>query len=349
MALTDTASQTKTDTSRGRRLLDGLDVSAKLLGAIAVVWVANSANNFQGNLNKSTRESQERLTGLTLQSQREQAASSLRAAMFSSLIQPFAGPQKDAEIPVDREQLLAELLVLNFSEDFESKPLLERVDLRLAAHPPGKSEGVNVSEPPREALRSIARRVADRQISSLAWDSTPATGGERGCAIYWLNVNARAEAAPAPNDGACTIDTTLGQRVAVQSPDRKSTLEIWVLEPNWDNETVKLSINARSMVPGDKNQRSDTISYGFTLTWFDLPLTDNTILPNGNRFAVNLRAISKDQGGLSLRVIWFPDRFFTSREHPLGYRQILDYLGPTTGAQNSPPGSQPAGGANGGK
>ena len=347
MVTTDSASQTKADTSRGRRLLDGLDVSAKLLGAMAVVWVAHSANSFQRDINESMRLSQERLTGLTLQSQREQAASSLRAAMFSSLIQPFAGPQKNAQIPVDQEQLLAELLVLNFSEDFESKPLLERVDLRLAMNPPARSERVNVSEEPREALRSIARRVADRQISSLAWDSIPSGAKDHGCEIYWLNVSARPAASPAPNEGGCTIEAGFGQRIVAQSPDRKSTLEMWIQEPDWDNETVPVSLNARSLVPDEKSGHLDTVAYSFTLTWFDLPLTDNTILSNGNRFAVNLRAVSKAQGGLSLRVIWFPERFFTSREHPIDYRKILDYLETTSGAPESSGRSQGAGAPNG--
>ena len=69
---------------------------------------------------------QSRLTGVSIQSQREQAESQLRAGMFSSLISPIGGAQSsDKPMPADREMLLAELLALNFNENFEMKPLME--------------------------------------------------------------------------------------------------------------------------------------------------------------------------------------------------------------------------------
>ena len=84
--------------SKGR-LLDWLDAIAKLVGAAAVLAVALIANSFQG-----------RLTGVSLQSQREQAESQLRANMFSSLIGPIAGPQTNGKaLSPDREQLIAQL------------------------------------------------------------------------------------------------------------------------------------------------------------------------------------------------------------------------------------------------
>src|SRR5690348_1681018 len=75
-------------------VLDWLDVLAKLLGAAAVVAVAVIANTFQS-----------RVTGVSIQSQREQAESQLRASMFSSLIGPIAGPQSGKVISADRETL----------------------------------------------------------------------------------------------------------------------------------------------------------------------------------------------------------------------------------------------------
>ena len=180
----------KSGDRQGARLLEWLDVSAKLLGALAVVVVAYTANNFQSRMNESIQINQNRMTGLTLQSQREQAGSQLRAAMFGSLIQPFIAIERGAVIPVDREQLLAELLVLNFNEDFDSKPLMERVDRRLASEPPPKDAGGDVSQTPRGALRSMARRVADRQISSLSWDRAQTAPSVHGCEVYWLNLTA---------------------------------------------------------------------------------------------------------------------------------------------------------------
>jgi hypothetical protein len=133
------------------RLLDWLEVLAKLVGASAVLVVALFANSLQS-----------RLTGVSIQSQREQAESQLRAGMFNSLISPIAGPQTgDKPMPPDREVILTELLMLNFNENFEMKPLMEHAIKGLAAEKAANpKDGVD----PREALWSIARRIAERQV-----------------------------------------------------------------------------------------------------------------------------------------------------------------------------------------
>jgi len=134
------------------RVLDWVEALAKLIGASAVVLVALYANSLQS-----------RLTGVSIQSQREQAESQLRASMFNSLISPIAGPQRgDQPIPVDRELILTELLALNFNENFEMKPLMEDSVKRLGAEKKDKQ-----GEDPREPLWSIARRIAERQKAAI--------------------------------------------------------------------------------------------------------------------------------------------------------------------------------------
>jgi hypothetical protein len=84
--------------------------------------------------------------------------------MFNSLISPIAGPQ-NGPMPVDREVILTELLALNFNENFEMKPLMEDAIKRLAERKAVKTKD---AEDPREALWSIARRIAERQKASIA-------------------------------------------------------------------------------------------------------------------------------------------------------------------------------------
>src|SRR5436190_8297810 len=136
------------------RVLDWLEVLAKLIGASAVVLVALFANSLQS-----------RLTGVSIQSQREQAESQLRASMFNSLISPIAGPQTaDKPIPADREVILTELLALNFNENFEMKPLMDDAIKRLSLERNAKPKD---AEDPREALWAISRRMADRQTAAI--------------------------------------------------------------------------------------------------------------------------------------------------------------------------------------
>src|SRR5215472_11703705 len=102
------AEQAPTPARSKTRILDWIEALAKLIGASAVVLVALFANSLQS-----------RLTGVSIQSQREQAESQLRASMFNSLISPIAGPQQNGKpMPADRELLLTELLALNFNENF---------------------------------------------------------------------------------------------------------------------------------------------------------------------------------------------------------------------------------------
>src|SRR5436190_4779557 len=112
------------------RILEWLEVLAKLLGASAVLVVAFLANSLQS-----------RLTGVSIQSQREQAESQLRAGMFGSLIGPLGGPENNKPIAADRELLLTELLALNFNESFDMKPLMEHADRRIAEEFKGKTDG----------------------------------------------------------------------------------------------------------------------------------------------------------------------------------------------------------------
>jgi len=67
------------------------------------------------------------------------------------------------------------------------------------------------------------------------------------------------------------------------------------------------------------------------LTWFDFPLTDNLRLPDGNRFAVTLRAMH-DDSTLALKVVWFPKAYFTPRERPMDYGSMAREVGIPTGS-----------------
>src|SRR5712692_1611654 len=142
------------------RILDWLEVLAKLLGASAVLVVALFANSLQS-----------KLTGISIQSQREQAESQLRASMFNSLISPIVGSQTGGKpIPADREELMAKLLALNFHENFELKPLLEDASTKLEKEAASKKNTPPDAPDAREHLWSVARRIAERQKASIAWE-----------------------------------------------------------------------------------------------------------------------------------------------------------------------------------
>ncbi len=286
-------------------ILKILDTIAKLLAAGAVVAVTFIANSYQS-----------KMTGLSLLSQREQAETQLRATMFSNLISPIAGPHKEsAEITPEREKLLVEILALNFHENFELKPLLEHVNKRLA------------NEKERESLRSIARRIIDRQIASLLKEGA----GKDITELMFI------ESPQLPKDkkdkwqeeySKSLLKNKRGKQFgdfySVKSPDRIWIVDLTItgIDKKKDNVEVLYNIKSKS---------SEKIGRGFRLTPFDFPLTDNTLFADGNRFAVVLDSIDIDKSSkmktVALRLIWFPKDYFTPRERPINYANIRNKLG----------------------
>jgi hypothetical protein len=318
------------------RILEALEVIAKLIGASAVLVVALFANSLQS-----------RLTGVSIQSQREQAESQLRAGMFSSLISPIGGSQSgDKPMPADREMLLAELLALNFNENFEMKPLMEDAVKRIVEERGTKTkDGVD----PREALWSIASRISERQNASIGrewyasesaqsskvpplaslfrpWKSA-ADSAVPGCKVYYLNLDARMDrhGEPVSPDADCQIKATFGDIVDMKSPDGNYALRMVAVHPDWENQTIRVS--SQPYLAKQKIPRSTDTQYNFTLSWLDLPLTDNTLLSDGNRYAAYLRTFYSDFQTVTVKVMWFPRGYFTPRERPLNYTEVQDLWG----------------------
>jgi hypothetical protein len=292
-------------------VLEIIDVIAKLTAASALVLGAIIANSYQS-----------KLTGTTILSQREQSETQLRASMFSSLIGPVIGPQKGDSMPADREELLVELLLLNFHEHFELKPLMLHADSRLAAKNV-KGMTRQQAQDAREELRSITRRVVAQQIADLIRESDPSQAQSQGCSIYLVSL--KVEPAENPGGGACQLFRSFEEVVRVESPDKKYTLSMVASNPDWVNETFTISVNLTTNTK-DEEQKYQDLAYNFVLSWFDLPLTDNTLLPDGNRFAFTLAAVMKGREA-TLRIIWFPKDYVTPRERPLDSRQYLQLVG----------------------
>jgi hypothetical protein len=292
-------------------ILEIIDVIAKVLAASALVLGAFIANSYQS-----------KLTGTTILSQREQSETQLRASMFSSLIDPVVGPRKGDSVPAEREALLVELLALNFHEHFELKPLLMHADQRLGAKQVDAMT-TQQAQAARESLRSIVRRVTTQQIASLLREDSSTQTQSQGCSIYLLNI--QAVASENQPGGACQISKPFEEVISVKSPDGKYTLNVVASNPDWENETFNVSVNLATNDPAEE-QRYQDLAYNFVLTWYDLPLTDNTLLPDGNRFAFSLAAVMNGKEA-TLRLNWFPKDYITPRERPLDYRQYLQLVG----------------------
>jgi hypothetical protein len=339
------------------------DALAKLIAAGAIVCAALVANTYQS-----------KMSTISLLSQRELAESQLRGTMFGDLIGPMVGGSKSTQIDLEREQLLVELMTLNFHEHFESKPLLLHVEKRIRDELSGQE-----SERALSSLVSIVRRVSDRQIATLMWEARDAHKAQ----IERLTFTSL-QPSPKPDlvIGPAEFDVlkhalpeSLQELVATPlrfprvcvSPDQRWKLEIILEAIDFDKSTVRVKIDLKLNAtgpPGDAKAaplsagmaRENTKPIEFQLTYYDLPLTDNTLLGDGNRFAVILENITRpsdipldpeqvrnlnaqwmvppDKGiqhveiaSAQLGLIWFPKEYFTPRERPINYAEFSKTIG----------------------
>jgi hypothetical protein len=328
-------------------LQDNADWMVKLTAAFVAVFVAIIANSYES-----------KMAAVSMFNQREQAESELRANMFSNLIDPIAGPKKDGDIGVKRLLLLTELLTLNFHEHFEFKPLLEYVDARLEEN---NETNATEIEQARSSLKSIARRIVDRQIASImqegsgkdrtiieevAFIQPPEMGDDNKTYVEHNFTSDMGDYVLHKKDGLWeTISEkekaySFGDRLTTMSPDKNWRLEISVSRFSSEKEeNVEIYLDLSKDDQGE-DATAKGLNKDFSLSRFDFPLTDNTLLSDGNRYAIVLDDVEdiifRNDSNASdtfktenvlLKVIWFPKNYFTPRERPIDYDKFLDKTG----------------------
>ena len=304
---------------------------------------------------------QQSLTASQLLTQRESGDTQIRAEMFKAITDRLMRPPKDGDVPPEQDALLAELLALNFHEHIELKPLMVDLDDRLEAR---IAEGQN-NDGARErqaALRSIARRVRARQTAMLV-DAKPVS--DPGAQLREVQAAGRVRYFSVTREGKrglrCSVPEKQGTSGCLRElmsddlPDPKRSMYVTLDEADWkrerfqvtlgvgkriemDDETLGRSTGAddcRESPTGEKGEEiePDVSPYNqaFTLTWFDLPLTDNTMLADGTRFSVFIDQVCRDAEdepqAVRLGLLYFPRDYFASRERPTNYRQLREKLG----------------------
>ncbi len=325
---------------------------------------------------------QDKTAATTIISQREQAESNLRATMFTSLINTvFTKNGNSKSMPIDHEVILLEMLALNFSENFEFKPLIIHVDevLEKELHSARGAEREYL-EKERRNLLSTSRKVVARQIAMLNSGNTDnektvsdrlfftdPTGDNNYLEIQRANykekiaftrISTSSEVAPVSTaSGAPSKDSPafeIHQEICLTSPDRHDLLLIDIDKALWSKHNFIVHVVANDISrhklwesPVKSSQswcreiatkavidpRYPTMDMNFTVTPFDFPLTDNTLLASGNRFAVTIESTHSSnirEGGFSnglpsnvvFEVIWFPKSYFTARERPINYSEF---------------------------
>lgn len=250
-----------------------------------------------------------------LMSQREQAESSLRSSMFTTILGQFFDPESAREpasvrgdIEEVTEQLLKlELLALNFGESLSLSPLFRQVNREITRLDSATED--SLLEDARDRLHSLAHRVSDWQLSALA-----ANGSEFRIEVPYEDPKQEISFPEYELYDVHELDgIRRGVRVVISRIDeiaRTVRINLHVVLINDDGSENGYEIPPRS----------------FSLDYFDFPMIDNTRLSGGHRFALVLgQAGPDDEGVRSVEAsgIFFEGMFTSQRDKPVFNEIVL--------------------------
>lgn len=315
---------------------------------------------------------QDKMSATTIISQREQAESNLRATMFNTLINTIVTNDGNSRtIPPEHEVVLLEMLTLNFSENFEFKPLLIHVDetLERKIDSAGGADRLNLVRE-RRHLVSAAKKVVSRQIAMI-------NNGNRGedktvierlvfteptdDIAYLDNLQRSGKAKLAftrfSSASEAVLKSGIGEDLCLASPDGNDLLLVDINRSRWEKGRFMVHVVANDISRHNQGKSAvlssqsscraiaakpavnpgyPALDMTFEVTPFDFPLTDNTLLASGNRFAVTIESFhypkdNRPANGIPpnvvLNVIWFPKSYFTARERPINFAEFRKKLG----------------------
>ena len=240
-----------------------------------------------------TRDTNARLYS-ELTSRREESESALRKDMFKSIIDSFL---RTGQATPEQEVLNLELLVYNFHESLNLKPLFRHIQ-RTVAESPKRKEYL-------DRLNRVAGEVTKKQMLIIS----------EGGTSFDATANLKTLSFRGPGGDV----PSLAKDLVVDGIRRNFKLEVLDSDPK--SEGLELRVTVRT---GDGG-RVETTSTEFWLDYFDFPMIDNTRLPHDQRFAVVLNNFDAAGGSADITLAFFPGKYTGLREKPY-YDEVLTKL-----------------------
>ena len=273
-----------------------------LLTAIAVAvlgfWTSNYLRAREGREaalreRMQTSETNARLYS-ELTSKREESDSALRKDMFTSIINSFL---REGPATLEQKMLNLELLVYNFHESLNLKPLFVHIQRGIGRDPRSAEY--------RSRLHQVAEEVIKKQMLVIQ------DGGE----TFDATIDTKALAFPSPEGAASSVAKDL----LIDGIRRNVKLEVLTADPG------QQEVQLRATVRTAEAARVDTSSAEFWVGPFDFPMIDNTRLPHDQRLAVVLNNFDAKRSVADVTVAVFPGKYAGLREKPY-YDEVLAKL-----------------------
>ncbi len=336
---------------KGVTKLQKAESIAKIIGSVSIPvigLIVTMVLSIQAEKNRQAQLFAE------IMSRRESSDSEIRASMFSTLMKNYLGSLSSAGTAAgNRNNLQAlrkkvvflKLLVNNFQEYFNAKPLFEDLYEEINA----ASQIDNLDKSGRDYLLALkemliktAGSTAKKQEIMLARGSISHSffleKGAVKCIALYDTKGLKVKAGEVLEDINDEYDGTCRGRFKSHSVKEEDygegdagkgssyySLDITVTEVHDHKVKVALTVYRdffRNNLYEYSRMKQDKVE--FTVSYFDLPFMDNTRLFDGSRFAITLKGI-EEEGWVELGVISFREEFMSLRDRPF-FEEMLNKL-----------------------
>jgi len=347
---------------RGKKYgrLQKVESIAKIVGAVSIPIIGLIVSillNFNAEKNRRVQLFAE------IMSRRESADSDIRASMFNTLMQEYLGLSSDNQgkdniADIGKKVVFLNLLISNFQEYFNAKPLFEDLYGRIKEL---NKEGLGENESKKlevlgNDLIKMSKSTARKQevmLSRIGVTKNVLLEKNKTKCVLLYNPAANGFKIEGENgelkviddyhDGKCINingDSTISdEKESLEISDEKESLEIdnddkayyaiqiTIEEIKGYEVTTKMSLYQDYFKDKVKVLRlfvKDNIEFG--VSYFDLPYMDNTLLFDGKRFALILHDIPyPNKDWVDLGLITFREEFMSLRDRPL-FEDMLNKL-----------------------
>jgi hypothetical protein len=240
-----------------------------------------------------------------LMSRREEAETSLRKDMLTSIISSFFAPTSSGDI--DSKVLNLELLAYNFHDSLDLRPLFLDLQRRIRrSKDPDKAEL-------QGRVVSVAREITAKQLFSLEGHGK---SFRRSVDMEELKQAGKAGLALEP------------EPITINGESCEINLRVL----NASNGNNQLQVRLTVKAPEGRPELPDTRAT-FDVSFFDFPMIDNTRLANGIRCAVTLSNFNEFAADLT--TVCFPGEYASLKERPY-YDEVIQKLRTAT-TEDAPP------------
>ncbi|MGA1794885.1 MAG: hypothetical protein ACMUIL_03400 [bacterium] len=238
-----------------------------------------------------------------LMSKREDSESSLRKDMFSRIIDDFLKPGSSTLDSPNKRLLNLELLVYNFHESLNLKPLF--LDLR-------KELGQNQEYLTR--LDKVAREITSKQMLILE--------GAGKKISRTIDIESLQFLSDTMDPNTRNLEPFIQEDLSLDDVNRNFTIEVTDINP--DTKEVRVNLEVRKYESHDLEDIEESVTASFWVGFFDFPMIDNTRLSYDQRCAITLDGW--EDATINISLVYYPGTYASLKEKPYYFEVIQSLL-----------------------